>query len=59
VKELNEKAGDMAEKVNLLMEDKELRMRIGRKARDAALKKFTINSMLDKTEAIYKEILGT
>ena len=52
-------AGDMAEKVNLLMEDKELRLRIGRKARDVALKKFTTNSMLDKTEAIYKEILGT
>ncbi|MBI5098988.1 MAG: glycosyltransferase family 4 protein [Nitrospirae bacterium] len=49
-------SGDMAEKVNLLLKDKELRMRIGRKARDTALKKFTINSMIDKTEAIYKEL---
>jgi glycosyltransferase involved in cell wall biosynthesis len=48
--------GDMAEKVNVLMEDKELRMRIGREARDAALKRFTVDSMLDKTETIYKEL---
>ncbi|RJQ49310.1 MAG: glycosyltransferase family 1 protein [Nitrospiraceae bacterium] len=48
---------DMAEKVIALMQDNQLRQQLGSNARAAALERFTIDRMLDMTEAVYKEVL--
>ncbi len=49
---------DMAKKVLLLIENKELRERLGRNARKTILERFAIEGMLDKTESLYREVLN-
>ncbi len=49
---------DLAKKVLSLMNDKELRMRLGKNARATALEKFSEDRMLDLTEAHYRETMS-
>jgi len=48
---------DMAEKVLLLIHNKELREKLGRNARRTVLERFTIEGMIDRTEALYRKVL--
>jgi glycosyltransferase involved in cell wall biosynthesis len=48
---------DLAEKAVFLMQDKKLKEQIGKKARSTALEKFTVEKMIDRTEAYYQEVL--
>ncbi|MBI5407942.1 MAG: glycosyltransferase family 4 protein [Nitrospirae bacterium] len=50
-------AEDLAEKVVALLQDKELRNSLGRNARASVLERFTLEKMLDLTEARYREVL--
>lgn len=49
---------DLAEKVTFLMENKNLRGQISKKARSTVLEKFTIDKMIDYTETLYSEVLN-
>lgn len=48
---------NLAEKVTFLMENKNLRGQISKKARSTVLEKFTIDKMIDYTETLYSEVL--
>ncbi|MBI4847602.1 MAG: glycosyltransferase family 4 protein [Nitrospirae bacterium] len=48
---------DIAEKVILLARNKDFREQLGSGARATALEKFTLDRMIDLTEACYKEVL--
>jgi len=48
---------DMAEKVLFLMENENLKGRLGKNARATVLEKFSRNKMLNLTEALYKEVI--
>lgn len=49
---------DLAEKVLFLMRNRDIRDRLGKKARDAALDRFSIERMLDSTETYYMDLLN-
>lgn len=49
---------DLAEKVLLLIKNKELREALGRNARATALDRFSIDKMIDSTESYYRDILN-
>jgi glycosyltransferase involved in cell wall biosynthesis len=49
---------DLAEKAVVLLRDKEFREQLGRNARAVAFEKFTLDKMMDLTEAQYREVLG-
>ncbi|HNS71459.1 MAG TPA: glycosyltransferase family 4 protein [bacterium] len=54
------KPGDisaLSEKINILSEDRNLRVRLGNNGRTKALLEFTIDRMLDKYEEVFREIL--
>ncbi|MBI5666028.1 MAG: glycosyltransferase family 4 protein [Nitrospirae bacterium] len=48
----------IAEKVISLLKDKQMRERLGRNARAAALERFSYDRMTDRTEAMYREVLN-
>jgi len=48
----------LAEALQWLIEDKELRRRMGEAGREKALRKFTLDRMLRETQALYEEILA-
>jgi len=50
-------AEDIAEKVVTITQDKKLMERIGKNARETALARFTLEKMVDLTEAMYREVL--
>jgi glycosyltransferase involved in cell wall biosynthesis len=50
---------DIARKVLFLIHNRELRERLGRNARRTVIERFTVERMLDKTEALYRELLSS
>jgi glycosyltransferase involved in cell wall biosynthesis len=48
---------DIAKKALVLIDNKELKVQLGRNARRTVLERFTIERMLDKTEALYRKVL--
>lgn len=49
---------DIVEKVSLLIKDRHLREILGKNARRTILERFSIEIMIEKTEQLYKEIVG-
>ncbi len=49
---------DLAEKVVPLVRNKSYRRQIGRNARSTILEKFTVDKMIDRTEALYREVIN-
>lgn len=50
-------AGDLAEKVVRLIRDEDMRKRLGEKARETIIRKFSLEVMIRKTEALYRSVL--
>lgn len=50
--------GDMAEKVVSLMKNHDLQVQLGRNARITVIDKFSLDAMLNSTEAVYEEVLN-
>lgn len=48
----------LAEALQVLLDDPELRRRVGQAGRDKALREFTLDCMLRKTERVYEGVLG-
>lgn len=51
-------AESLAECIGMLLQDRLLRMRLGRAARECILKEYTLEHMLDRTELLYGRLLG-
>jgi len=49
---------DIAEKVVFLMENENLKEQLGKNARSTVLEKFSLDKMLNLTEALYKEVIN-
>ncbi|HYQ47878.1 MAG TPA: glycosyltransferase family 4 protein, partial [Thermodesulfovibrionales bacterium] len=50
-------AGDLSEKVVGLIRDEALRKQLGEKARETIIRKFSLEVMIRKTEALYRSVL--
>jgi glycosyltransferase involved in cell wall biosynthesis len=48
----------LAAAIKLLMDDRELRLRLGRAARDRALNQFDERIVIERTIAVYSELLA-
>lgn len=51
------KAGDLAEKIQALVESPELRQKMGKQGRDIAVNEFAVEKVVSQTMALYKELL--
>jgi glycosyltransferase involved in cell wall biosynthesis len=48
----------LADAITTLLGDKELRIRLGRAARQRIVKGYTLEYMLESTEALYERLIG-
>lgn len=48
----------LADKIRILVNDKSLRLSMGRKSRELAVKEFSIDNVIEKTVSIYNKILS-
>jgi glycosyltransferase involved in cell wall biosynthesis len=51
-------ARDLAEKINVLMADPELRHRFGKAGRRRAIEKFSWSAIAGQTKNLYEELVG-